>query len=69
MSSVANIATHAAAASQAQVQLALSAKFAKSNASAGQAVVQLLESANASLQQVVNSAASTGVGASLDIRA
>jgi hypothetical protein len=69
MSSVANTAAAAAAASQAQVQLALSAKFAKSNASAGQSVVQLLESANASLQQVVNSAASSGVGVSLDIRA
>jgi hypothetical protein len=44
-------------------------QIAKSNASAGQSVVQLLETANANLQQVVNSAALSGVGASLDIRA
>ena len=68
MSSV-NTAAAAATASQAQTQLALSAKFAKSNANAEQSVVQLIESANSNLQQIVNSATSSGIGASLDIRA
>ena len=68
MSSV-NTAAAAADSSQAQTQLALSAKFAKSNANAEQSVVQLIESANSNLQQLVNSAASSGVGSSLDIRA
>lgn len=68
MSSV-NIAAAAAMASQAQLQSALSAKFAKSNANAEQSVVQLLESANTNLQQVVNSATASGVGSNLDIRA
>ncbi len=68
MSSV-SAASAAASASQAHVQLELSAKFAKSNANAEQSVVQLLESANTNLQQVVNSATSSGIGSSLDIRA
>lgn len=68
MSSV-NTAAAAAAASQAQVQLALSAKFAKSNATTEQSVVQLIEASNANLQQLVNSSAASGVGATLDISA
>ncbi len=67
MSSAVNIA--AAAANQAQLQMALAAKFAKMNAQSAQSVVQLIESANANLQQVVKSATGPGVGASLDISA
>ena len=69
MSSVVNIATTAVATSQAQVQMAVAAKLAKMNAGNAQSVVQLIESANASLQQLVQSSASTGLGANLDISA
>ena len=69
MSSAVNIAAASANANQAQLQLALAAKFAKSNATTEQSVVQLIEAANASLQQMVNSAASSGIGANLDINA
>lgn len=67
MSSVANIALAAAAANQAQVQMALAAKLAKMNASSEQSVVQLIEAANANLQQVTKAALPSGLGASLDI--
>lgn len=67
MSSVANIAATAVASKQAQVQLAVAAKLLKSNADSAQSVVQLIESANANLQQVVNSATAPGVGDSIDI--
>ena len=69
MSSVVNIAATAVASSQAQVQMAMAAKLAKMNADNAQSIVQLIESANASLQQLVQSSASTGVGANLDISA
>ncbi len=69
MSSVVNIAAAAVAANQAQLQMALAAKFAKMNAQSAQSVVQLIESANANMQQVVKSAPAPGVGASLDISA
>ena len=69
MSSVVNIAAAAVAANQAQLQMALAAKIAKMNAQNAQSVVQLIESANANLQQVVKSAPGPGVGASLDISA
>ncbi len=58
-----------AASSQANVQMAVAAKLAKMNASNSQSIVQLIESANASMQQLVKSSASTGVGANLDISA
>jgi hypothetical protein len=67
MSSVVNIATAAAASSRAQVQMAVAAKFVKMNADSAQSVVQLIEAANANLQQVVNSATGPGVGESVDI--
>jgi hypothetical protein len=69
MSSVVNIAAIAVASNQAQVQMAVAAKLAKMNTDNAQSVVQLIESANASLQQLVQSPASTGVGATLDISA
>ncbi len=69
MSSVVNIAATAVASSQAKVQMAVAAKLAKMNADNAQTIVQLIESANASLQQLVQSSASTGVGANLDISA
>ncbi len=69
MSSVVNIAATAVASSQAQVQMAVAAKLAKMNADNAQSIVQLIESANASMQQLVKSSASTGVGANLDISA
>lgn len=69
MSSVVNIAATAVASNQAQVQMAVAAKLAKMNADNAQSIVQLIESANASLQQLVQSSASTGVGANLDISA
>lgn len=69
MSSVVNIAATAVASNQAQVQMAVAAKLAKMNADNAQSIVQLIESANASMQQLVQSSASTGVGANLDISA
>ncbi|MFQ5625633.1 MAG: hypothetical protein ACE5FM_03155 [Methyloligellaceae bacterium] len=69
MSFAVNIAATAAAANQAQVQMALAAKLAKMNASNEQSVVQLIEAANASLQEVVQSALASGVGANIDISA
>lgn len=69
MSSVVNIATAAAAASQAQTQLALAAKFAKSNADSAQSIVALIEAASANLEQVTKSALAEGVGTSVDISA
>ena len=69
MSSVVNIAAAAAATNQAQVQMALAAKLAKMNASSEQSVVQLIEAANASLQEVVQSALAPGVGTSINISA
>ena len=69
MSSTVNIAAAAVTANQAQVQQTLAGKFAKSNATTEQSVVQLIEAANASLQQLVQSAASTGIGVNLDISA
>ncbi len=67
MSSVVNIATVAVASKHAQMQMAVAAKFAKSNATTEQSVVQLIEAANTNMQQVVQSAASSGIGATLDI--
>ncbi len=67
MSSSVAIASAAVAANQAQVQMALAAKFAKMNANNAQSVVQLIESANANLQNVVKSATAPGVGTTLDI--
>ncbi len=67
MSSVANIAAAAVASTQAQVQMAVAAKFVKMNADNAQSVVQLIEAANANLQQVVSSATGPGVGGSIDI--
>lgn len=67
MSSVANIALAAVAAKQAQTQMALAAKLAKMNAGNQRSVVQLIEAANANLQQVAKSALPDGVGASIDI--
>ncbi len=64
-----SVAASAAAASQAQTQLALAAKFAKANASNEQSVVQLIESVNANLEQLVQSAAQSGLGVNLDISA
>jgi len=69
MNSVVNIAATAVASNQAQVQMAVAAKLAKMNADNAQSIVQLIESANASMQQLVQSSASTGVGANLDISA
>ena len=69
MSSVVNIAATAVASNQAQMQMAVSAKLAKMNADNAQSIVQLIESANASMQQLVKSSASTGVGVNLDISA
>lgn len=69
MNSVVNIAATAVASNQAQVQMAVAAKLAKMNADNAQSIVQLIESANASMQQLVKSSASTGVGANLDISA
>lgn len=69
MSSIDNIAAAAAATSQAKVQMALAAKLAKMNSLNDQSVVQLIESANASLQQAVKSALPPGVGGNLDISA
>ncbi len=69
MSSNVNIAAAAAATSQAKVQMALAAQLAKMNTLNDQSVVQLIESANASLQQAVQSALPPGVGANLDIGA
>lgn len=69
MSSVANIAAASVAAQQAQVQLALAAKFAKSNAASEQSVVQLIEAANANLEQISQSGTPQGLGALLDISA
>ncbi len=69
MNSVVNIAATAVASNQAQMQMAVAAKLAKMNADNAQSIVQLIESANASMQQLVKSSASTGVGANLDISA
>lgn len=69
MSSVANIAAAAAAARQGQVQMALAAKLAKMNAGNQQSVVQLLEAADANMQQVAKAALPPGLGTSLDISA
>ncbi len=69
MNSVVNIAATAVASNQAQVQMAVAAKLAKMNADNAQSIVQLIESANASMQQLVQSSASTGVGDNLDISA
>ena len=67
MSSSVAIASAAVAANQAQVQMALAAKLAKMNANNAQSVVQLIESANANLQDVAKSATAPGVGTTLDI--
>lgn len=69
MSSVSSIAAAAAAARQAQVQMALAAKLAKMNAGNQQSVVQLLEAANANMQQAAKAALPPGLGTSLDISA
>lgn len=60
------IASLAMASSQAQVQLAMAAKFAKMNAGADKAIADLLESANQNIKQLSASLGS-GVGQSLDI--
>ena len=67
MSSITNIAAAAAAANQAQVQMALAAKLARMNASSEQSVVQLIEAANANLQQVTKASLPSGLGTSIDI--
>lgn len=67
MSSVANIAAAAVAAKQAQVQMAVAAKLAKMNAANEQSVVQLLDAANANLQQAAKAPLPPGLGTSLDI--
>ena len=69
MSSVVSIATTMLAANQARVQMALAAKLAKMNAGNEQSVVQLIEAANANLQEAVQSALASGVGGNLDISA
>ena len=67
MSFVTDIAGAAAAARQAQVQLAVAAKFAKSNAGNEKAVAQLIDAAGANLQQAAKAAVPPGLGVSLDI--
>jgi len=67
MSFAPDIAAAAAAANRAQVQMALAAKMAKMNAASDQSVVQLIEAANANLQQVTKAALPSGHGGSVDI--
>jgi len=69
MSSVAGIAAAAVAGNQAQVRSELATKFAKSNASAEQSVVALLEASAANLEQVTQSSPPSGVGGNVDISA
>ena len=62
-------ATAAVMAAQAQLQMALAAKFAKMNASKQQSFVQLVETAAANAETLAGSALQDGVGANLDISA
>ena len=69
MSSAVSIAAASVTANQAQLQSAIATKITKANAEREQSVVQLIEAASANLQEVVNSATESGVGANLDISA
>lgn len=69
MSSVTGIAAAAAAANQAQLQMALAAKIAKMNASSAQSVVALLEASTENLEQIAQSSLPPGVGGKVDISA
>ncbi|MGD9867774.1 MAG: hypothetical protein AB7U38_07235 [Hyphomicrobiales bacterium] len=63
------MAAAAVAANHAQVQLALAAKLAKSNAASERSVVGLIEAANQNMQTMVKSALAPGVGGTVDISA
>lgn len=67
--SIAGIASAAAAANKAQVQMAMAAKFAKMNTAMTLSVVALIEAANENLQQVSNAATAPHVGTRLDVSA
>jgi len=67
--SSANIAAAAAVANQAQVQMALAAKFTKANAEAAQSVVALLEASSQNLEQIAKGSLAPGVGGNLDVSA
>jgi hypothetical protein len=64
---VASLASAFIGAQAGQAQLAVAAKILKMNANQGAAVVQLLEAAQANINNLANVAA--GVGTSLDISA
>jgi hypothetical protein len=63
------IAAAAVASNQAQLQLALAAKFAKMNAASQQSLVALLEQSSANLEQLSGSALAPGVGGNVDVSA
>lgn len=64
--STSGIAVAAVAANRAQVQLAVAARLAKSNAASERSVVALIEAANENLRNIASSAAS-GLGGNIDI--
>jgi hypothetical protein len=64
---IASIAGTFAAATAAQTQTALAARFAKMNAASEKSIAQLLQAASQNLQKAADAAA--GLGQNVDIRA
>ena len=64
-----SIAASSAIVAQAQLQMALAAKFAKMNASSQQSIVQLVEAAAANAEALAGSAVQDGIGVNLDTTA
>lgn len=67
--STAGIAAAAVAANHAQVQLAVAARLAKSNAASERSVVALIEAAGQNMESIMKSALAPGVGGNIDISA